>query len=160
MIIKAKLSILLLFAATFSVFGQQAWKSYEWETYGIGFDLPDSYEVTLNTESALEAKGEGLRFAIYAMDDQTGYSGDLAGFVVHVAETDLNLDEIDEMEMLDVDGFESGILIGKKEALQYLIFGLRDLENGNRFYGYVAFEAEQEQVVEDALEVFMSFGKI
>lgn len=157
---KRLLLILPLVLMVSLAYSQRAWRSYEWAKYELEFELPEEYSVTINTDDALEAEGAGLKFAVYPYSEKVKYEGDLAGFIVKMSEEDLNLDEIDELELLDVDGFEAGYIAGTKKGLNYLVFGLNDLENGNRFYGYVAFEDEKEQIVEDALEVFQSFGKI
>lgn len=159
-IIKFVLPVVLLFCQFGNGFAQRAWRSYEWANYELEFELPDNYIVTSNTIDELAAEGDGLKFVVYPLDGKANYQGDLEGFVVKMSEQDLKLDEIDDFELLDVDGFEAGFLTAVKGKIQYMVFGLKDLDNNNRFYGFVAFEEEKEQIVEDALEVFLSFGKL
>ncbi|PIB34270.1 hypothetical protein BFP72_01895 [Reichenbachiella sp. 5M10] len=139
---------------------QKAWKQYSWDAYNVEFELPEDFVVTTNTADALEAEGEGIRFALYPFDDKELEEKDLAGFIVDMAERDLNLSEIDEMEVIEVDGMTGGFVSGQKDGLMYLVLGLIDTVNSNNFYAFVAFEEEQEDVIEDAITLFESFGKI
>ncbi|MCV9387103.1 hypothetical protein [Reichenbachiella ulvae] len=140
------------------VYAQDDWKQYTWQPFGLEFELPSSYQVTTNTPEALEAIGEGIEFAIYPYEDEQLTEQGLSGFLVKMAERDLNLSEIDELEILSVDGMAAGFISGRKDGLMYLVLGLIEKKSGDSFYAYIAFEPDQEEVVEDALAVFESFG--
>lgn len=138
--------------------GQESWKEYTWEPFGLTFELPATYEVTTNTPEKLMASGEGIEFAISPYKDEQLTEQGLAGFLVKMAETDMNLSEIDEMEILEVDGMTAGFIAGQKDGLMYLVLGLIEKKSGDTFYAYVSYEPDQEEVIEDALAVFESFG--
>ena len=138
----------------------QVWRQYEWEYFNIKFELPDHFTVTINTAEALKASGEGIEFALYPFKDTEMKGMDLAEFIIRKAENDLNLSEINEMELVEIDGLNGGFVAGSKDGLLYMVLGLIDAETDNNFYAFVAFDAEQKEVIEDALEVFESFGKM
>ncbi|UXX80823.1 hypothetical protein N7E81_06885 [Reichenbachiella carrageenanivorans] len=138
--------------------GAQAWRTYEWEYYNIQFELPEKFTVTTNTAEALEASAEGIRFALYPFKDSELDGLDLAGFVVKMAEEDLNLSQIDEMELLEFEEMDGGFVSGAKDGLLYMVLGLMDKNSDNNYYAFVAFEEDkQEELVEDAMEVLLSF---
>lgn len=136
----------------------QAWQSFEWEHYDLQFELPQEFEVTKNTAEALEASKEGIEFGLYPLEESALDGLDLAGFVIKMAEDDLNLSEIDEMEILEFENMQGGFVSGAKDGLIYYVLGLVDKENSNSYYAYVAFEKEKElEVTEDAMEILLSF---
>ncbi|SMD36954.1 Dihydro-orotase-like [Reichenbachiella faecimaris] len=136
----------------------QVWQSYEWAYYHLQFELPQEFAVTTNTEEALEASKEGIEFGLYPLKDSALEGLDLAGFVIKMAEDDLNLSEIDEMELLEFESMSGGFVSGTKDGRIYLVLGLMDKENKNNYYAYVAFEKEMEmEVAEDAMEILLSF---
>lgn len=136
----------------------QAWQTFEWEYYNLQFELPQEFEVIKNAEEALEASKEGIQFGLYPLQDDALEGLDLAGFVIRMAEYDLNLSEINEMEILEFESMQGGFVSGKKDDLIYYVLGLMDKETGNNYYAYVAFEKEKEmEVTEDAMEILLSF---
>lgn len=152
--------LLSIFIFTNNITQAQVWRQYEWEYYNIKFELPDNFKVTVNTEDALKASGVGIDFELYPISDANFNEANLAGFIVNLAEDELNLSEINEMELVEIDGMNGGFVAGTKDELMYLVLGLIDSETNNSFYALVSFDPEQEEVIEDALEVFASFGKM
>lgn len=156
----ALLSLTLILSAFYqTATAQEVWVQYSWPYYNLDFELPSDFEVTTNTSDALEATGEGIRFALYPYQDEQLEANDLAGFVVKMAETDLNLSEIDELELIEFEEMSGGFITGEKDGLMYIVLGLIDPNSDNNFYAFVAFEEDKADVIEDAIELFSSFSK-
>ncbi|UXP30629.1 hypothetical protein N6H18_09705 [Reichenbachiella agarivorans] len=143
-----------------NAFAQEGWKEYSWDYYNIEFELPVDFEVTTNTEVALEAVGDGIRFALYPFDKKDMDTSELPAFIVNLAETELNLSEIDDLQLMEIEGMSAGYISGQKDGLMYLVLGLMDPESNYNFYAFVAFEEDKAGVIEDAMGVFESFSKI
>lgn len=150
--------LLLTFVCFSTTVNAQAWRSYEWEYYNLQFELPEEFNITTNSEDALEASKKGIEFGLYPLKSDELDGLDLAGFVIKMAEDDLNLSEIDEMELLEFDSMEGGFVSGAKDGKVYLVLGLMDKESENSYYAFIAYEKELElEVTEDAMEILLSF---
>ena len=94
------------FILVLSVSGN-AQKVFEWAEYGIAFDLADDFQETVNSSDQFSADGDGMSVSIFPFRDETIDDADITAYTIAAAAS-LNLDAVDDVNFININGFSGG----------------------------------------------------
>lgn len=151
-----KFLMVSLFVLTyFTAFAQQ---NYTWEEYGISFTLADDFNETVNNSEEFSATGDGMELSIIPFKDASIDDSDITTFTMQVAAS-LNLERIDDVNTIDVNGLKGGYAEGAQNGAKIFIMGLIDPDSDTNFFVMVVFQDEDANAVQEAINICKSIKK-
>ena len=139
------LSVLVLCLLTIPVFAQDA---YEWEDY-----------VTASSGEEFTAEGGGMSFSIIPFDDDSIDSSDITSYTIEIAAS-LGLDGIDDVDLIDINGFSGGYVEGNQDGVTLFMMGLIDPDSDTNFFVIIAFEEGDTKASNIAVNICKSIKKM
>jgi len=146
--------VIALVAIQSNLLAQQTWK---WDYYGIALDLPDDFEVVKNTNNEFEAEGAGMGLYIYIFEEDI--SIDEMDDATIEAATQMELEEIDDVEAFETRSFEGFYVAGYKDGAAILFAGVIDPESTTNFFVAISFGDDDEVAEDDAFDILDSIRK-
>jgi hypothetical protein len=110
-----------------------AQKVFEWAEYGLAFDLADDFQETVNTGEEFSAKGDGMSVSIFPFQDATIDDADITAYTIAAAAA-LNLDAVDDVNFININGFKGGYAEVVSEGNKVFIMGLIDPDSDVNFF--------------------------
>ena len=150
------LSVLVLCLLTIPVFAQDA---YEWEDYDLEFTLPANFDVTASSGEEFTAEGGGMSFSIIPFDDDSIDSSDITSYTIEIAAS-LGLDGIDDVDLIDINGFSGGYVEGNQDGVTLFMMGLIDPDSDTNFFVIIAFEEGDTKASNIAVNICKSIKKM
>jgi len=125
----------------------------EWDTHGVGFSVPDDFEIETNNAEEFTAGNDVLFLSILPIQDKTITKDELADAVVEMA-TDLNYDRIQEGDEIDIDDFTGYYIKGRKDGANAVFMALLDNESSTNLLVVIVYADGFE---DDAVAIASSF---
>ncbi len=155
-LLRVSLFSLFSFVAV-SLVAQQDW-NYEWSQHNVVFTLADDFKVITNTGDEFTAKGDGMEFGIFPFSDNTIDATDIALYTLAVAET-LELEEVDDADVLDLNGLEGAYVEGYKDGSRVVLLGFIDPASATNFFAVITFSDDDANAADEAVQMILSFSK-
>jgi hypothetical protein len=153
---KYLLSALLLCVLAIPAFAQD---EYTWEDYDLQFTLPANFELTASSGEEFTAEGEGMSFSIIPFDNESIDASDITSYTIEIAAS-LGLDGIDDVDLIDINGFAGGYVEGNQDGVTLFMMGLIDPDSDTNFFVIIAFEEGDENAIDLAIDICRSIQKM
>lgn len=147
----------LLILAGFVNLGAQ--KAFEWAEYGLAFDLADDFQETVNTGEEFSAKGDGMSVSIFPFQDETIDDADITAYTIAAAAA-LNLDAVDDVNFININGFKGGYAEVVSEGEKVFIMGLIDPDSAVNFFIIISFADGDELATQEAIDICQGLHKM
>lgn len=138
-------------------YAQRDW-DYEWSQHNIAFTLAEDFKVLTNTGDEFTAKGDGMDFGIFPFSDNTIDASDIVAYTVAVAES-LELEEVDDADVLELNGLEGAYVEGYKQGLRVVLLGFIDPVSATNFFAVITFGDDDPVAEDEAVRMITSFRK-
>jgi hypothetical protein len=124
-----------------------------WDTYGLGFTLPNGMQITENNRDMFTAERDDLLLVIIPFKEGSVGPEDLADFLIAKAERfDYDVvTDVDEVELDDLYGFYTE---GEKDGGQALLVALMDEESDSNYFVILVYNDASRDL---AIETMISF---
>ncbi len=132
---------------------------YTWDEYGISFSLADDFKEVVNNIEEFSAVGDGMEMSIIPFADETVSTDDITVYTMAVAAS-LNLDKFDDINTIQLNGFEGGYAEGVIQGEKIFLMGLIDPKSDVNFFVIITFLDNDQNAIEEAIEICRSFQKI
>jgi hypothetical protein len=136
-----------------------AQQNYEWEEYGISFSLADDFRETKNDYTEFSADGDGMSVSIIPFNDASIDQGDITSFVLNTAAS-LNLDRVDDVSLIEFNGFQGGYAEGVQDGITLFMMGLIDPNSETNFFVIITFAEGDHNAVEEGVAICQSIQKL
>lgn len=150
---------IFLFFILFSGNILTAQQEYTWEEYGISFSLADDFSEVVNNSEEFSAVGDGMELSIIPFLDETIDNNDITGYVMAVAAS-LELDRIDDVNILKLNGFKGGYAEGVSGNEKIFLMGLIDPNSDTNFFVIITFLDNDVNAIEEAVNICKSFRRM
>ncbi len=148
-------AVLSLFSL--AAYSQDDW-DYEWEQYHIVFTLAEDFKVTSNTADEFVASGDGMEFGIFPFSDETVDHSNITEYTIAIAKT-LKLEELDDVDVLDLNGLKGAYVEGYKEGVRIVLLGFIDPESDTNFFSVISFADDDKNAEDETVRIIKSFRK-
>lgn len=124
-----------------------------WDTYGLGFTLPNGMQITENNRDMFSAERDDLLLVIIPFKEGSVGPEDLADFLIAKAERfDYDVvTDVDEVELDDLYGFYTE---GEKDGGQALLVALMDEASDSNYFVILVYNDASRDL---AIETMISF---
>ena len=150
-IVNTKALLTLIFLAFASSLSAQV--EMVWDAHGIGFAVPEDFEITTNTDQEFSAENGGLFITIMPWQDETVTEDGLAETVVSVA-LEMEYDELTDAAESSIDDFVGYFVEGTKDGVGAVIILLLDKESSTNLVFIAAYVNESDR--DTAVDIFQS----
>ena len=147
--------IALLSLLAVSASAQTDW---EWSQYHIMFTLADDFRVSTNSGDEFTAKGDGMEFAIFPFSDQELDHSNITAYTIEIGKS-LELEELDDVDVVDLNGLKGAYVEGYKEGLRIVLLGFIDPESDTNFFAIITFGDDDAEGEQEAIRMIKSFRK-
>ncbi|MBK6364356.1 MAG: hypothetical protein IPL63_00555 [Saprospiraceae bacterium] len=151
--------ILVVIFFLIGVNSSYAQQYYTWDEYGISFSLADDFKEVVNNIEEFSAVGDGMEMSIIPFADETVSTDDITVYTMAVAAS-LNLDKFDDINTIQLNGFEGGYAEGVIQGEKIFLMGLIDPKSDVNFFVIITFLDNDQNAIEEAIEICRSFQKI
>lgn len=124
-----------------------------WDTHGVGFIVPDDFEIETNNAEEFTADNGNLFLSIIPFQDETVTTDDLADVVNEFA-AELKYDRIHEGDEIDIDDFTGYYIKGRKDGANAVLLALLDKESSTNLLVVIVYVDGYE---DEAVEIAASF---
>ncbi len=124
-----------------------------WDTHGVGFTVPDDFEIETNNADEFTADNGALFLSILPIQDKTITADDLADAVDEMA-AELDYDRIQEGDAIDIDDFTGYYIKGRKDGTNAVLMALLDKESSTNLLVVIVYADGQE---DEAIDIASSF---
>jgi hypothetical protein len=131
-----KLSFIFLFLAI--GYNSNAQVGLEWDSYGIGFSVPDDFELFVNNSEEFSAGNDDVYLSLLPWDDENINEYNLAEAVVDVAYA-MDYDEITQATDANIHDFVGYGVSGVKDGVWAVIVMLLDEKSGTNLVVVIAY---------------------
>jgi len=154
-----KTSFILFFSAFFFISNANAQQVYTWDENGISFTLADDFKETVNNIDEFSAVGDGMELAIIPFKDETIDDTDINAYTMSIAAS-LKLQRVDDISVIDINGFKGGYAEGALDGARIFIMGLIDPTSETNFFVIITFLDNDENASAEAVNICTSIKKI
>lgn len=131
-----------------------AQEDFEWNS--IAFTLTNDFDVVKEGRNEFSAEGDGLEIMVTAFKDDEIDADDISDFTITLAAS-MNLEEIDDVSELELNGLEGAYVEGYKNGDRIFLMGMIDPDSDNNFVTVIRFDDEDDFAEETAIFVIESF---
>ena len=139
--------------------GMYAQKAFEWAEYGLAFDLADDFKETVNTDQEFSAEGDGMSVSIFPFSDETINDEDITAYTLAAAAS-LNLDAVDDVNFISLNGFEGGYAEVVSDGNKVFIMGLIDPGTDVNFFIIITFADGDQLATQEAIDICQGLHKM
>ncbi len=154
-----KTSFILFISAFLFLQSAGAQQVYNWDEYGISFTLADDFKETVNNIEEFSATGDGMELAIIPFKDETIDDKDINAYTMSIAAS-LKLQRVDDISVIDINGFKGGYAEGVLDGAKIFIMGLIDPTSDTNFFVIITFLDQDKNATEEAVNICTSIKKI
>lgn len=150
----------ILFISAFLLLQRaDAQQVYTWDEYGISFTLADDFKETVNNIDEFSATGDGMELAIIPFKDESINDEDINAYTMSIASS-LKLQRVDDVSVIDINGFKGGYAEGVLDGAKIFIMGLIDPDSDTNFFVIITFLDQDENATAEAVNICTSIKKI
>jgi len=131
-----------------------AQEDYEWNN--MAFTLTDDFDVIRQGRNELIAEGDGIEISVEAFKDNEIDADNMSDFTIALAAS-LNLEEIDDVAELELNGLEGAYVEGYKNGDRIFLMGMIDPDTDDNFVVIITFDDEDDFAEKTAIFVLQSF---
>ena len=135
-----------------------AQKVFEWSEYGLTFDLADDFAETVNNEQEFSVDGDGMSVSIFPFNDATIDDHDITAYTIAAAAA-LNLDGIDDINLIEINGFKGGYTEGVQNGVKVFIMGLINPDSDVNFFVLISFSDGDGLATQEAINICQGLHK-
>ncbi len=139
-----------------ATFAQQ---QYTWSEYGLAFTVADDFTEVVNNSEEFSVAGDGMEMTIIPFLDETITSDDITTFTMAIAAS-LELERIDDISVIELNGFTGGYAEGVLNDEKIFLMGLIDPESSTNFFVIITFLDNDQNAIDEAVNICLSFEKI
>ena len=132
---------------------------YEWEEYGLSFDLADDFKETVNSDSEFAAVGDGMSISIHPFADADIDDADMTAYTIDAASS-LSIDHVTDIDMINLNGFKGGYTEVVSDGHKYFIMGLIDPNSATNFFITITFAEGDGLATEEAIAICKGLHKM
>lgn len=154
-----KTSFILFISAFLFLQSANAQQVYNWDEYGISFTLADDFKETVNNIEEFSATGDGMELAIIPFKDETIDDADINAYTMSIAAS-LKLQRVDDISVIDINGFKGGYAEGVLDGAKIFIMGLIDPTSDTNFFVIITFLDQDENATAEAVNICTSIKKM
>jgi hypothetical protein len=136
-----------------------AQQNYTWSEYGLSFSLADDFVEEVNNAEEFSAAGDGMNMAIIPFKDGDFDDSDIAAFTIAIAAS-LDLGRVDDVNVIDINGFQGGYAEGEKDGAKIFLMGLIDPDSDTNFFVIITFLDQDENATQEAINICQSIQKL
>lgn len=103
-------------------------QSVTWDSYGVGFSLPNDLKVTTNNVTEFIAENDEVYLHVAPWQDENVVHSDLAHAVEEAAKV-FEFDEVTSISEANISDFEGYAVQGKKDGVNAMLAVLLDRES-------------------------------
>lgn len=151
--------VIIVFLFFFISFKAQSQLDYTWEEYGISFTLAEDFRETVNNIDEFSAVGDGMDMSIIPFKDGSIDDTDISAYTMSIA-AELKLQRIDDISVIDVNGFKGGYAEGALDGARIFIMGLIDPTSDTNFFVIITFLDDDGNASEEAVNICKSIKKL
>ena len=109
-----------------------------WDTHGVGFTVPDDFEIETNNAEEFTAGNDVLFLSLLPIQDEDITTDDLSDAVLDMAK-ELKYDSIEEGDDIDIDDFTGYYIKGRKEGANAVFMALLDKHSSTNLLVVVVY---------------------
>jgi hypothetical protein len=151
-------TFIILFMASLSV-TSNAQQVYEWEEYGLTFDLADDFQESVNTDTEFSAVGDGMAISIFPFADADIDDADITAYTIAAAAS-LNISDVDDIDMISLNGFKGGYTEVVSDGHKVFIMGLIDPSSDVNFIVVITFADGDGLATQEAIAICKGLHKM
>lgn len=129
-----------------------------WDTHGVGFIVPDDFDIETNNAEEFTADNGNLFLSIIPFQDETVTKDDLADVVDEFA-IELKYDRIHEGDEIDIDDFTGYYIKGRKDGANAVLLALLDKESSTNLLVVIVYVDGYEDEAVDIASSFYAYDK-
>jgi len=149
----------LLFAMVAFVQNLSSQQNYTWSEFGLSFTLADDFKEEVNDASEFSAVGDGMNMAILPFKNADVDHEDIAAYTLAIASS-LDLGRIDDVNVIEFNGFQGGYAEGAKDGAKIFIMGLIDPGSDTNFFVLITFLDQDQNAIDEAINICTSIHKM
>ena len=130
----------------------------KWDTHGVGFTVPDDFEIETNNADEFTANNDDLYLSILPIQDETITKDDLADAVNAFAKK-LKYDRIQEGDEIEIDDFTGYYIKGRKDGANAVLLALLDKESSTNLLVVIVYTDDYEDDAVDIAKSFYAYDK-
>ncbi len=146
-------SVLTILCGFFLTLSLTAQTDMEWDTYGVGFTVPNNFKIEANNAEEFTAGNDVLFVSILPILDEYITKDDLADAVDEFAKS-LKYDRVQEGDEIDIDDFTGYYIKGRKDGANAVLLALLDKESSTNLLVVIVYADGYE---DDAVDIASSF---
>lgn len=127
-----------------------------WDAHGVGFSVPDDFQVETNNREEFSAGNDALFLSIAPIQDRTIMDEDLVDAVVAMAEG-MDFDRIHEGDAIDIDDFTGYYVKGRKDGANAVVMALLDKESSTNLLVVIFYADGYEDTAIAMLASFYAY---
>ena len=136
-----------------------AQQNYTWSEYGLSFSLADDFKEEVNNAEEFSAAGDGMNMAIIPFKNADFDDADITAFTLAIAAS-MDLGRVDDVNVIDVNGFKGVYAEGEKDGAKIFIMGLIDPDSDTNFFVLITFLDQDENATQEAINICQSIHKM
>lgn len=152
---KNKLVFIALLPSLFllSFINLAAQTELRWDAHGVGFTVPDDFQVSVNNIEEFTASNDNLALSIAPIQDEDITKENLSEAVLAMA-TEMRYDALNEADEIDIDDFTGYYIKGRKDGVNAVVMALLDKQSSTNLLVVIAYA---DGYFDDAVAVAGSF---
>ncbi len=155
-----KMKFLFFLLTAFAVMqNASAQQNYTWDEYGLSFSLADDFAEQVNNAEEFSAAGDGMNMSIIPFKDADIDDTDIAAYTIAAAAM-LELGRVDDVNLIDVNGFQGGYAEGEKDGAKIFLMGLIDPDSDTNFFVIITFLDQDANATQEAVNICRSIHKM
>ena len=152
---KVLMTFFVVVCTTLSLFSQT---DMVWDHHGVGFTVPDDFEIEVNNADEFSANNENLYLSIFPIQDADITQEDLSDAVLDMAKS-LKYDRIEEGDEIDIDDFTGYFIKGKKDGANAVFMALLDKHSSTNLIVMVVYTDRYEDEAVDIAASLYAYDK-
>ncbi len=125
----------------------------EWDDHGVGFTVPNDFQIATNNGEEYSAGNDHLFLSIFPIQDETLTEDNLADAVVEMAAA-MEYDVLDEADAIDIDDFTGYYVKGTLDEAHVVVMALLDKKSSTNLLVVIAYDNGYEN---QAIKIAGSF---
>lgn len=148
----------IIFYLLITTVALSAQQEYIWDQYDLAFTLPDDFEETTNDSEEFSAIGYGMDLTILPFLDGDIDAEDITTYTMSLAAT-LELDHIQDLSVIEINDLIGAYAEGEVEGATIFVMGLIDPESEANYFILIAFESDDEEAIDKAVNICLSLRR-
>lgn len=150
--------LLTFFVAACTTLSLVAQTDMVWDYHGVGFTVPDDFEIEVNNADEFSANNDDLYLSIFPIQDADITVDDLSDAVMDMAKS-LKYDRIEEGDDIDIDDFTGYFIKGRKDGANAVFMALLDKHSSTNLIVMVVYTDRFEDEAVDIAASLYAYDK-